>query len=113
MFVDRKEKVTHINSDKVIGLKNRATLSTNQMQSAFVTRVFPPFRWVFIVSLPDKKILQIFQCSKVKDGKHNYQWFLLREYSGHGESPNQDLEKIHNELQNRVKFTKDTYNNQN
>ena len=58
MFVDRKEKVTHINSDKVIGLKIRATLSTNQMQSAFVTRVFPPFRWVFIVSLPDKKILQ-------------------------------------------------------
>lgn len=58
MLVDGKEKVTHINSDKVIGLKNRATLSTNQMQSAFVTRVFPPFRWVFIVSLPDKKILQ-------------------------------------------------------
>ena len=58
MFVDRKEKVTHINSDKVIDLKIRATLSTNQMQSAFVTRVFPHFRWVFIGSLPDKKILQ-------------------------------------------------------
>lgn len=57
--------------------------------------------------------INLFQCSKVKDGKHNYQWFLLREYSGHGESPNQDLEKIHNEFQNRVKFTKDTYNNQN
>ena len=69
MFVERKEKVTHINSDKVIGLKIRATLSTNQMQSAFVTRVFPPFRWVFIVSFPDKKFSNGFQVSDYRKYK--------------------------------------------
>ena len=125
MFVDRKEKVTHINSDKVIGLKIRATLSTNQMQSALMSPAFSrPSGGFSLARFKTKNSpmafnsvitgnINLFQCSKVKDGKHNYQWFLLREYSGHGESPNQDLEKIHNELQNRVKFTKVTYNNQN
>lgn len=70
MFVDRKEKVTHINSDKVIGLKIRATLSTNQMQSALMSPAFSrPSGGFSLARCQTKKFSNGFQVSDYRKYK--------------------------------------------